>query len=291
MAASEVLKAVPAGRVRPPMVLTQLGTLAVLEMREAWRGRWLPAVAAVWALVAFLVVRIAVQASGTDAPGFEVAAGAVFDLGFLVVPLLCAILGATAFSSEGDAVDALWLQPIDRAVAIVGRAFGLYALVAGALAVGLLPAFMFVGRTAGPEGAWLFGVATLLLCVLALFFLGVGTLTAGLLRSRIRSVAGSLAAWLLLTGVYDAALMGFLAAGGSMARRILAGLVLLNPPDAVRVVYLLVSGSRAFAGPAGASLAHDLGSGAGPVFLGAALVIGALAPLAAAAVVFRRADG
>lgn len=292
MAASEVLEALPVARKKTAglPVASQLLVLAGLEARETWRGHWLAAFAAVWGLVAFLVVRMAVQASGADAPGFEVAAGAVFDLGFLVVPLLCAVVGATALSSEGEAIDALWLQPVDRGLAVLGRAIGLYVLVAGAVTAGLLPAFAFVGRTSGPEGAWLFGVAAGLLCALALFFLGLGALAAALLRTRLRSVSGSLGAWLVVTGVYDAALMGLLAAGGSVARKVLAALVLLNPVDAIRVAYLLLSGSRAFAGPAGASLAHDLGSGAGAGLLGAAVFVGSLAPLAIAALVTRKAD-
>lgn len=277
------------GKLPPPW--RQVALLAADELREAWAARWLPAFAVAWLALALFVARSALTMAGSDVPGFEVVAAAQFDLAVVLLPLAGVTLGAVALSSEGEGMEILWLQPVGRGAALLGRILGLLAATGGAVAVGFLATFVGVGRTAGPDRLELYVIAAFLGMALAVAFLGLGALLAVALRSRMRAVAGALTLWLALVLAYDAALMAIALGGGAIAiERSLPALVLANPVDASRVAFLLAAGSRSFGGPVGAALARDFAPPWGAAVLGADLVAWIGVPVLLSIVLIRRRD-
>lgn len=274
-----------------PPAWVQLAVVVGDELREAWRGRWLPAIALVWAIVAFLAARMAIQLAGSAVPAFELASATLFDLVNLLVPLLALVIGATSLASDGDGIEALWLQPMSRGVALLGRTLGQMLSLCGAIALGFVPTFVWIGRSYGPERVSLYGLLVLLALALSIAFLGLGALLSTVLRGRVKAVGAACATWATFGILYDAALLGLAAfADGAWFHRGLAGFMLANPLDTARVAFLLASGARSFAGPAGASLAHTFSGQGGAVLLAVGLVAWMIGPVGVAIAVRDRMD-
>ena len=122
-------------------------------------------------------------------------------------------------------------------------------------------------------------------------FLALGTIIGVVWRERTRALGIGLALWFFLDVLYDLVVFGVTISNpGIPLKAFLIGALCFNPIDAVRVAYMLLTGSTSFVGVAGAVLAETLGSQAGLAALGLVLAGTPVVVLAIATRIFERRD-
>ncbi|MHA1563935.1 MAG: ABC transporter permease, partial [Alphaproteobacteria bacterium] len=170
-------------------------------------------------------------------------------LSVYLVPLIALLLSFDAIVGELDrGMLALSLSyPVSRAAFLVGKFLAHLTTLAIAIGVGY--------GAAGILSAWLGDVSTQSLTALAVLyasavllgatFLGLGYAISGLVRQTGAAAGLVIGLWLVGIVLYDLALLGGLIAddGGIFTTKIFPWLLVANPADAFRVVYL--AGSEA----------------------------------------------
>lgn len=276
---------------RMPGPLMATASIIRGEWSDLARGWYLPILAVVWLAICLAAADGAIAAIAGAAPALSVAAATLADISLLMLPLAGAVTGAIAFSSDGDAIDVLCLQPVSRAAIWTGRLLGQGSALLAALAPGWLITFMWLRHGGSGNGTGLFLLAILISAHTALVFLGLGALAGALLRDRLRTVGTAVVIWAAATVLWDALLMGLaLVTNDVWFETTLPALVLASPVDAARVAFLVASRSRAFSGPAGAALAWFFGHPAGAIVLAAILLLWLLTPVACGLWVWNHRD-
>ncbi|MBU6428409.1 MAG: ABC transporter permease [Cyanobacteria bacterium REEB65] len=271
--------------------LCVVAAIAAGETSDLWRGRYLPLLAAVWLSICLTATSEAITAASGAAPGLAIAAATLDDLAILLIPLVGAIAGAVAFSSDNDAIDFLLVQPIDRTAIWAGRLLGQATCLVAALAPGWIATFIWLRRGQSGEGSWLYWLAAGLSAVLAVVFLNIGALVGAFWRDRLRTLGTAIAIWCCMAVLWDTVLMVLaIQANNEWFEAALPGLVLLSPVDTIRMAFLLASNSRAYSGPAGAALAWFYGSTAGWTALGVDLLAWLIVPCLLGLWCWRRHD-
>lgn len=249
--------------------------LAADEFRTAFRGPLVAGMATLFGLLALGISLAGLGASGSLVfQGYLRTAVSLLSLALYVIPLLGLISGAIAFAASRGELELLLSQPIGRHEVLAGRAFGLAAALAVAVAAGFTAPGIIVAVLAGPSGLSAFllvATATLLVGIVAL---GFGILIGIYAGSRASAAAYAIAAWLVAVVVYDLGAITLLqVAGSGGAGPVLLGILALNPLDAVRTLVMVELGAETLMGPSGFALRRLL-SGPGAALVGAAALIG-----------------
>lgn len=274
---------------------TRTETLAAIgghELRSTFRGKMVPAFAALFAVLAIGVALAGLGASGKlVVQGFTRTTVSLLTLALYLLPLLGAILGAAAFGDEDGATALLLAQPIGRGEALLGRAAGLYLSLAAVALAGFGAAGALIAVSAGTAGLGGFTLAALGATAVGCVGLGGGVLLGVLARRRSTAVGWALAVWFAAAILYDLAAITVLQlAGNGEPGPWLIALLAANPIDGVRTLGLVALGADVLLGPTGASLQRLMGPGGGTLWVLASLAFWLLAPLGAAVGIYRRAD-
>lgn len=279
-----------ANRERPDAGLVYI--LARKELRDAARDRWL------WLYVGgFAVIAAALgSVTGTEIrdigfQGFGRATASLVTLAQLVVPLMGLTLGSRSVAGQAERGTLAFLlaHPVSRTEVFLGlycgNAVAMLAAVAGGFGVaGLLSAFRGTPVDAGG-----FVLIAALAWLLAVACIGIGMLVSVLCRRVATAIGVALFVWLVLVILGDLGLMGTATATRLPVGTLFAS-ALANPVEAFRVTTMTVlHGSLDVLGPVGSYAVDRFGDGVRWV-TGAALVVWAVVPAAAALVVFRRRD-
>src|SRR5690606_24980780 len=159
------------------------------ELRSAIRGKMVPAFAALFSILAVGIALAGLGATGRIVvQGFTRTTVSLLTLALYLLPLLGAILGAAAFGDEDGATELLLAQPIGRGEALLGRAAGLYAALAGVAFAGFGAAGALVAATAGTVGLRGFALSALGATAVGCVGLGAGVLVGVLVRRRTSAV-------------------------------------------------------------------------------------------------------
>jgi Cu-processing system permease protein len=273
-------------RIRPVLVIVGH------EFRSALRGKMVPAFAALFALLAIGIALAGLGASGRlIVQGFTRTTVSLLTLALYLLPLLGALLGASAFGGEDGSTELLLAQPIGRAEALIGRLGGLYAALIGISLAGFGAAGVLVAATAGGKGIGGFALVALGATAVGGAGLGVGVLIGIMARSRSTAVGWALGAWFTAAILYDIGAITLLQLTGTgEPGPWLIGILALNPIDGIRALSLISLGADVLLGPTGAALQRLLGAGGGAIYVLASLAIWVAAPPALAAWVFGRRD-
>jgi Cu-processing system permease protein len=203
--------------------------------------------------------------------GVERVLPSLSNLILLTVPLVSVVV-TTIFLYDGRAFNELLLsQPVGRDDLFKGLYLGLALPLAGAFAVGAgLPLLAAGGFAAAPGPvAVILGAGILLTAV----FVGLGFLVAFSLKDAAKGLGVALLLWLLLTVVYDGAVLwaSHVLAAYPLEKPMLAAMV-LNPVDLARLMSLMAVDASVLLGYTGAVFQDFFG---GP--LGVGVSTGALA--------------
>ncbi len=275
--------------------MTRVETVAIVarhELRTAFRGRLVPALGALFALLAAGLALAGLAASGElIVQGFTRTAVSLATLALYVLPLVGAVMGASAFAGDEGAVELLLAQPISRAEALLGRVAGLAIALATVAIAGFGAAALLVGIGAGLDGIAGYALVALASTLVGVTGLGVGILVGVIARRRTTAIGWALALWLAAAVLYDLAAIAVLQlAGDGQPGRWLIALLALNPIDGVRALALVGLGADVLLGPTGAALQRLLGDGGGAALVLASLAAWLTLPLGAALRTYQRRD-
>ena len=121
------------------MELSLLWTIAMRELRESLRNKWLVFYAVGFAALAFALSQASLASAGySGLGGFGRTAASLINALLLFVPLLGLSVGANAIAADREKGSLAYLmaQPVNRAEIFFGKAVGSGVAVTAALAVG-----------------------------------------------------------------------------------------------------------------------------------------------------------
>ncbi len=262
------------------------------ELRDAYRGRWLIAFAATFALVALLLS--VVQGSGGDIgeQGFSRTTAGLINLCLLLVPLLALVLGASSIAGERErgTLATLLAQPISPAQVIIGKYLGLVGGVWAAIALGFGSAGMLMALVSPITDVEHYLLFIGLSAVLAAAMLSIGMLISVLSDGRLKALSISIVAWFVMVLLYDLGAVGLALAVSSSGRTLLL-VVLGNPIECVRILAIMsLESDLDVLGPLGSYVANEVGTGTGIALLAGMLTVWVVSPLAAALAIARTRD-
>ncbi len=269
-----------------------LGIIAVKEMRDGLRNRWVIATTALMAALALTLAFLGAAPTGTVGVGaLEVTIVSLSSLSIFLVPLIALLLSYDAIVGEAErgTLALLLAYPVRRWQVVIGKFAGHLGILTLATVVGYGVAGLALAfADGGDPGA--FAAFALMVASSALLggvFIAIGYLVSALVADRGAAGGIAIGVWLFFVLLYDMGLLGALVA--DRGRTITAGgvnvLLLLNPADVYRVLNLTASHNvGGYAGVAG------LGARAGlpPGLLVGTLIVWIVAPLAGAVAAFAR---
>lgn len=265
--------------------------LAVKEVREGLRNRWVLATTLLLAALALTLALLGSAPTGTvGASRLDVVTVSLASLTIFLVPLIALLISHDAIAGEAERGTLLLLlaYPIRRSSVILGKFLGQLAILAFATTLGYGVAALAVGWNLGPAAWAAFATMIGASILLAAVFLSLGLLASTLVRQR--STAGGIAIglWLFFVILYDMAFLGLLVVSGghSLPPLVVDALLALNPADVYRLLTLGAAGAGDLTG-IDALAGHTALT---PLVLVAVLFVWIVAPLALAAFVLARRE-
>ena len=220
--------------------------IAMKEIREGLRNRWVLAVTLLLAALALTLSFLGSAPTGTVGTGaLEVLVVSLSSLSIFLIPLTALLLAHDAIVGESERGTLLLLlsYPLARWQVIVGKFAGHLAILAFATLIGygLAAVALVATQGAGAEANW--AAFARLICssvLLGAIFVAIGYLVSAVAGERGTAAGISVGVWLFFVLLYDMALLGLLVVdqGRTVTAQILDVLLLLNPTDAYRILNL-----------------------------------------------------
>jgi Cu-processing system permease protein len=268
--------------------------LALGEIREGLRNRWVAASIVLLATLAFALSTLGSAPTGTvNADALSVSVASLSSLSVYLVPLIALMLSFPALVGELERGTLLLLltYPVARWQIVVGKFVGHLAILMLAVLVGYGAPAIVTGLQG--DNGWLGWQSYLAMMgssvLLGAAFIALGYLVSASVRERATAAGLAIGVWLVFVVLYDISLLGLLLADGEqrISPALFSSLMLINPTDAYRIFNLMGSG--------GASLVSGLAGLADQVRLSmmlpiAVITLWVVAPLAAATAVFYRRE-
>jgi Cu-processing system permease protein len=255
--------------------------VAKYQARDAMRSRWLIAYGVFFALVAEGLLRF-----GGDPVKAQLS---LISVVLLVVPLVAVVFGTVYLYNAREFIELLLGQPIERRQLYAGLYLGLTIPLAVVFAVAIGIPFAVRGMESSSWSA--LAALTGTGVVLTFVFAGIATLIAVRCEDRLRGLGTAIGSWLLLTVVYDGAVLFILSAFSSYPlERATLGLMMTNPIDIARLALLVRFDGAALMGYTGAVFLKFFAGSEGVVISLAALAVWIALPVVLGARAFERKD-
>lgn len=211
--------------------------IAVREYRIAVRSRW-----AVGLAVLFTVFTVGVVGFGTSAVGPERYAAVIaslVELGVYLIPLAALVVGydAVVGAEESGALDMLFALPVSHTQIVAGKYLGRFAVLAGAMSIGMSVGGAGAIWIVGPAGIGQYALYVLASVTTAGVFLGVGVFLSTVAREKTQALGAALVTWLWFVLLHDLVAIGLIASV-DLPREALAAMALTNPADVFRLLVL-----------------------------------------------------
>ena len=293
-------RATGAGRAVRPLpgpgdaVVTPVAVIALQEVRNGLRNRWVLAATLLLAVLALSLTLLGSAPTGAvKVSELTVTVVSLASLTVFLVPLIALLLAYDAIVGEAERGTLLLLlaYPVARHQVLLGKFLGHLLILVVATVLGYGAAGLVVGLRGdtGPAAWAAFGALLGSSILLGAAFLAIGYLLSTLVRERATAGGMALGIWLLLVIVYDTALLGLLVADGGrfVTPGLFGALLLLNPSDAFRLLNLAgFADARLVAGLAGV----DAGPAGSPVAALGALAAWVVLPLGLASWLLARRE-
>lgn len=272
--------------------MSPLLVIAMKELRDAGRGRWLVTFTITFAGVALLLSLVQGQAGDLGSQGFNRMTAGLINLCLLLVPLVALVLGAGAIAGERDRGTLMTLraQPISATGLLLGKYLGLAVALWAAVACGFGAAGVLMALLRPVTDLGHYFLFVLLSCLLATAMLSCGMLISVVSEGRVKALTGAIVLWFVMVLFYDLGAIGFALAVSSSGRSLLL-VVLANPVEAIRILAVMsLEPDLQVLGPVGAYLVEEVGIRTSVALLAGALVCWHALPLVAAARLFEQRD-
>ncbi len=212
------------------MELSLTWMVALREMREALRNKWLIVYTVGFALLAFALSRASLASAGyAGLGGFGRTSASLVNALLLFVPLLGLSIGAGALAGDSERGSLIYLlaQPISRSEVFLGKVLGGVLSMSAALLIGFGLAALALSANGNSHPIAFVGLTTFTL-LLALASLGLGFLISATTRKSSTAMGIALLLWLGLAFLGDLTLIGTIIAIRPTPAS-LFGLLVINP--------------------------------------------------------------
>jgi Cu-processing system permease protein len=261
------------------------------EIADALRNRWLIGYAIVMAVLGLLASWLGLRTSGAlSFQMFGRTAATLTNLVLLLAPLVALVVGATTLAAERDrgTMGRLLALPIHPRELLLGKYAGLLVALAGATLLGFAPSAAVIAGMAGLESGLRFLLFPLVSLLLIAATLAIGMVVSAVSSNGLKAMGTAVFLWFGLVLLYDLLLIGTLVVA-SIPPMLLAGLLVINPVDAARVLVILLLEPDLYAlGPAGVALTSYLGETGALALLAGSLLVWSLFSIGSASYLFGR---
>jgi Cu-processing system permease protein len=268
--------------------------IAMKEIRDALRNRWVVSATLLLAALAFGLAFLGSAPTGAvGAKPLAVIVVSLASLTIFLLPLIALMLAYDALVGEAERGTLLLLltYPLSKGQLLLGKFIGHLLVLTLSTWIGYGAAGLAVGWGSGgadPESWRAFALLLASSVLLGASFIAMAYLVSSLVQERGAAAGLAIAIWLLFVVLYDMGLLGLLVATrGQIHEQVFPWLLLANPADVFRLLNLTAFEQvRSFAGLAGLSGVMPFSA----LQLLVALLLWIIVPLTAATLLFRRRE-
>jgi Cu-processing system permease protein len=270
-----------------------IATIARQELTVNIRNRWTMIFAGVFSVLVLAISYFGLVTAGAIGfQGFARTSASLLNLVLYVIPLVALTMGTLSFTSDANANELLYAQPVERVDVMLGKLAGLFASIVTATFVGFGLAGVIIAVQGGTEDVSRYPILIAFSLLLALIFLSLSALISVVCKRKTKAFGLSVFVWFFFVLFYD-----LLAIGATFlfkertANTLVFGSLFGNPVDIVRVSCLMLLDGQNIFGSAGASLLKFTGGEAtGLAVLVLTLAFWIIAPAGLAHTLMRRQD-
>lgn len=274
--------------------MKMLWILAMKELRDGFRNRWVAAAIIVLAILALVLSVLGSAPTGSvRVSELDISVISLASLSVYLIPLIALMLSYDALVGEFERGTMMLLlaYPVTRWQIIVGKFLGhlLILLIAIVVGYGGTVVVLTLVTDSGTEGWQAYATMMASTLVLGAVFIALGYLISVIVRERATAAGAAIGLWLVFVVLYDLLLFGALTMDEEqkISQQLFSMLMLVSPTDAYRVLNLsLFDGVSEAAGIAG--VASEAGMSG--MLLASSLVLWIILPLVATLLLFRRRE-
>ncbi|PWT95737.1 MAG: ABC transporter permease [Blastocatellia bacterium] len=275
------------------MNVHSITTIAHQELTVNVRNRWTVIFAGVFSVLVLAISYFGLVTAGAIGfQGFARTSASLLNLVLYIIPLVSLTMGTQSFTSDANANELLYSQPVSRVDVMLGKLAGLFASIITATFIGFGAVGLIIGIKGGNDGVTRYPILVGFSLLLALIFLSLSALISTFCKRKTKAFGLSVFVWFFFVLFYDLVVIGstFLFKEHT-ANTLIFGSLFGNPVDIVRVSCLMLLDGRNIFGPAGASLLKFAGGEAmSLIVLAISLAFWIVIPAVAAHRLLRRQD-
>lgn len=275
-----------------------IGILAMKELRDGLRNRWIAAAIIVLGTLALVLSLLGSAPTGSiKASAMDITVISLASLSVYLIPLIALMLSFDALVGEFERGTMMLLltYPVKRWQVIMGKFTGhvlilFIAIFAGYGGAMLILAFASEGSFAANLEGWQAYVSMMTSSLaLGAIFIALGYLISVLVKERATAAGAAIGLWLVFVVLYDLLLFGALIMDKNqvISQQLLSMLMLISPTDTYRILNLsMFEGVSQAAGIAGVASKAGLSNG----LLISVMLLWIAAPLAATLLFFQKRE-
>jgi len=274
--------------------MKMLWTIALKELRDGFRNRWVAAAIVLLGILALVLSILGSAPTGSvRVSALDISVISLASLSVYLIPLIALMLSYDALVGEFERGTMMLLlaYPVTRWQIIMGKFLGhlLILLIAILVGYGGTVVALTLATDSGTEGWQAYATMMASSLVLGAVFIALGYLISVLVRERATAVGAAIGLWLVFVVLYDLLLFGALTMdeGQQIGQQLFSMLMLVSPTDTYRVLNLsLFEGVSEAAGIAG--VASEAGLSA--TLLVGSMLLWIVLPLVGTLLVFQRRE-
>ena len=271
-----------------------LWILALKELRDGLRNRWVAAAIVVLGAMALILSLVGSAPTGSiRASALDVSVISLASLSVYLIPLIALMLSFDAMVGEFERGTMMLLltYPVTRFQVIMGKFIGHVMILSIAIIAGyggaiILTILFTDASTEGWQAYVLMMISSLLLGAI---FIALGYMVSVLVRERATAAGAAIGLWLVFVVLYDLFLFGALLLDEEqlIGQQLFSMLMLISPTDTYRILNLsMFDGVSQVAGIAGVASEAGMSS----ELLISVLIFWVIAPLAMTLLIFQRRE-
>jgi len=274
--------------------MKMLWTLALKELRDGFRNRWVAAAIIVLGILALVLSVLGSAPTGSvRVSELDISVISLASLSVYLIPLIALMLSYDALVGEFERGTMMLLlaYPVTRWQIIMGKFLGhlLILLIAIVVGYGGIVVALTLFTDSSAEGWQAYATMMASPLVLGAVFIALGYLISVIVRERATAAGTAIGLWLVFVVLYDLLLFGALTMDEEqkISQQLFSTLMLVSPTDSYRILNLsLFEGVSEAAGIAG--VASEAGMSA--MLLVSSLALWPILPLLATLLVFQRRE-
>ena len=274
--------------------MKMLWILAMKELRDGFRNRWIAAAIIVLGILALTLSVLGSAPTGSvRVSELDISVVSLASLSVYLIPLIALMLSFDAMVGEFERGTMMLLltYPVTRWQIIMGKFLGHVLILSIAILVGYGGAVVVLTLVTGSstEGWPAYVMMMVSSLVLGSVFIALGYLVSVLVRERATAIGAAIGLWLVFVVLYDLLLFGALTMDKDqlISQQLFSMLMLVSPTDTYRVLNLSsFEGVSEAAGIAGVASEAGLSG----TLLVSVMLLWVIAPLMATLLVFQRRE-